>query len=69
MASDLLEGTAEVHSSSALVIGGGLVGLEPADFLSAQGKRVTLVEMLPDVGADMVGKVEYDETRLATISG
>jgi len=53
LASDLLEGAAEVHSPSALVVGGGLVGLETADFLSAKGKKVTLVEMLPDVGADM----------------
>ena len=53
LSSDLFEGAAEVHSSSALVIGGGLVGLETADFLSAQGKKVTLVEMMPDVGADM----------------
>ena len=53
LASDLLEGAAAVRSPSALVIGGGLVGLETADFLSAKGKKVTLVEMLPDTGADM----------------
>ncbi len=29
-----------------LVVGGGLIGMETADFLSAQGKEVTLVEML-----------------------
>jgi pyruvate/2-oxoglutarate dehydrogenase complex dihydrolipoamide dehydrogenase (E3) component len=53
LASDLLEELAEVPSSKAFVIGGGLVGLETADFLSGQGKEVTLVEMLPDVGTDM----------------
>jgi NADPH-dependent 2,4-dienoyl-CoA reductase/sulfur reductase-like enzyme len=29
------------------------VGLETADFLASQGKRITLVEMLEDVGGDM----------------
>jgi len=32
-----------------LVIGGGMVGCEVADFLSARGKRVVLTEMLPDI--------------------
>ena len=50
---DVLEAVAEVRSSSVLVIGGGLVGLETADFLCGQGRKVTLVEMLPDVGSDM----------------
>lgn len=31
------------------VIGGGLVGMEVADFLADQGKQVTVVEMLEDV--------------------
>jgi len=53
LAADLLEGAAQVTTSSALVIGGGLVGLETADFLAIQGVKVTLVEMLDDVGGDM----------------
>jgi 2,4-dienoyl-CoA reductase-like NADH-dependent reductase (Old Yellow Enzyme family)/thioredoxin reductase len=53
LASDVLGGTNEVESLSAAVIGGGLVGLEVADYLASQGKRVTIVEMLPDVGTDM----------------
>jgi 2,4-dienoyl-CoA reductase-like NADH-dependent reductase (Old Yellow Enzyme family)/thioredoxin reductase len=53
LATDALEGTVSVETASAFVIGGGLIGLEVADFLAAQGKRVTLVEMLPEVGADM----------------
>lgn len=36
-----------------LVVGGGLVGLEVADFLSAQGKQVVLVEMRGEVGEDL----------------
>jgi 2,4-dienoyl-CoA reductase-like NADH-dependent reductase (Old Yellow Enzyme family)/thioredoxin reductase len=53
LATDLLEGANGVGTSTAFVIGGGLVGLEVADLLGAQGKKVTLVEMLEDVGGDM----------------
>jgi 2,4-dienoyl-CoA reductase (NADPH2) len=53
LASDLLEGVGQLETSSALVIGGGLVGLEVADLLASQGKKVSVVEMLPDVGGDM----------------
>jgi 2,4-dienoyl-CoA reductase-like NADH-dependent reductase (Old Yellow Enzyme family)/thioredoxin reductase len=53
LASDLLEGMEQVETPTAFVIGGGLVGLESADYLAALGVRVTLVEMLPDVGMDM----------------
>jgi NADPH-dependent 2,4-dienoyl-CoA reductase/sulfur reductase-like enzyme len=53
LASDLLEGAEHVETPTAFVIGGGLVGLEIADLLASQGKRVTVVEMLPEVGADM----------------
>ncbi len=53
LAADLLEGGEEVTTESALVIGGGLVGLETAHYLCSQGKKVTVVEMLPEVGGDM----------------
>jgi NADPH-dependent 2,4-dienoyl-CoA reductase/sulfur reductase-like enzyme len=53
LAADLLDGAAAVETGSAFVVGGGLVGLETADFLAGQGKRVTLVEMLDGVGGDM----------------
>jgi pyruvate/2-oxoglutarate dehydrogenase complex dihydrolipoamide dehydrogenase (E3) component len=36
------------------VIGGGLVGAETADFLSAKGHQVTLIEMLSEVAIDAV---------------
>jgi 2,4-dienoyl-CoA reductase-like NADH-dependent reductase (Old Yellow Enzyme family)/thioredoxin reductase len=36
-----------------LVIGGGLVGCELADFLSSKGKKVILMEMLPSIASDM----------------
>lgn len=36
-----------------LIIGGGLVGCEVADFLSQRGKVVTLVEMLPTIAPNI----------------
>lgn len=35
------------------VVGGGLVGCETAQFLVEQGKRVTIIEMLDELGADI----------------
>ncbi|MGD8855315.1 MAG: FAD-dependent oxidoreductase [Chloroflexota bacterium] len=52
-ASDLLDGGHEINTATAFVIGGGLVGLETADYLAARGVVVTLVEMLDQVGADI----------------
>jgi 2,4-dienoyl-CoA reductase-like NADH-dependent reductase (Old Yellow Enzyme family)/thioredoxin reductase len=53
LATDALQGETAIETASAFMIGGGLIGLEAADFLAARGKQVTLVEMLPEVGADM----------------
>ena len=36
-----------------LVVGGGMVGCETADFLAEKGKKVTVVEMLPAIAQDM----------------
>ena len=52
-AHDLLDGRAEVKTETAFVIGGGLVGLETADYLASKGKRVTVVEMMDAIGGDM----------------
>jgi len=52
MADDVLTGKAQV-GQRVLVVGGGLVGLETAEFLAAQSKAVILVEMLPEVGMDI----------------
>lgn len=38
-----------------LILGGGMVGMETAEFLSSKGCRVTVVEMLPKLAADMEG--------------
>lgn len=82
-ATELLNGGQDVETAAALVIGGGLVGLETADFLAARGKRVTLVEMLDAVGAEMDplaktmilkrlaqhGVVIYTGTRVVRLAG
>jgi len=52
---DVLKGEARPGRNS-LIIGGGLVGAETADFLAQfRGRKVTLVEMLPDIAGDMGG--------------
>jgi len=53
MAGDVLSEHTQVQTQTALVIGGGLVGLETADYLTAHDVSVTLVEMLSDIGGDM----------------
>ncbi|MCG6956578.1 MAG: FAD-dependent oxidoreductase [Gemmatimonadetes bacterium] len=53
LATDVLEGRVDVDTPHALLIGGGLVGLEAADFLAARGTKVTLVEMQEEVGTGL----------------
>ena len=52
LAQEVLSGQAVV-GNHVLVIGGGMVGCETADFLEERGKRVTLVEMLPELATNM----------------
>ena len=40
-------------SGTAVVIGGGLVGMEAAEYLAENGCKVTVLEMLPEVCADI----------------
>ena len=50
---DVLAGKVQLGDRVA-VIGGGDVGCETAEFLAAQGKPVTILEMLPDVAPELV---------------
>ncbi|RPJ62715.1 MAG: FAD-binding protein [Dehalococcoidia bacterium] len=43
----------EVQGDNVLVIGGGLVGCETADYLAGQEKKVTIVEMLKSTAKDI----------------
>lgn len=51
---DVLDGKKPV-GANVLIVGGGMVGTETADFLGEHGHRVTIVEMLPDVASDVEG--------------
>ena len=48
----VLRGRLEV-GENVVVVGGGLIGIETAEFLSDQGKQVTVCEMLTSVAADV----------------
>jgi len=48
---EVLEGTKPV-GLKVLIVGGGLIGAETADFLGEHGHQVTIVEMLPKIALD-----------------
>jgi 2,4-dienoyl-CoA reductase-like NADH-dependent reductase (Old Yellow Enzyme family)/thioredoxin reductase len=52
---ELLEAENLPSDDRVMVIGGGYVGLEAADTLAAAGNEVVVVELLPDLGGDMLG--------------
>lgn len=52
-ANDVLSGKVDLHGS-AVVIGGGLVGAETADHIAVHNYKTTIVEMRPEIAADMV---------------
>lgn len=51
-AHEVLEKNLAFLGEAVLVVGGGLVGCEVADYLSQRGSKVTLVEMLPKIAGD-----------------
>lgn len=51
-AQDALRGRVEARQK-VVIIGGGMVGCEIADYLSDKGKKVTVMEMLPEMAKDM----------------
>jgi 2,4-dienoyl-CoA reductase-like NADH-dependent reductase (Old Yellow Enzyme family)/thioredoxin reductase len=55
-ASDVLAGRASVKER-VVVVGGGMIGAETAEFLAEKGRRVTILEMLGRIGMDMVPMV------------
>jgi len=50
---DVLAGTRKVDGRRVVIVGGGQVGCETAEFLAEQGKQVTILEMLQDLALDM----------------
>ena len=55
-ANDVLAGSASVKER-VVVVGGGMIGAETAEFLAEKGKKVTILEMLGRIGIDMVPMV------------
>ena len=49
---EVLKGTAPV-GDIVVVLGGGMIGVETAEFLADQGKQVTVVEMLKSIASDV----------------
>lgn len=58
LARDVLLGRAAA-GARVLIVGGGLVGVDTAEFLSVQEKDVTLIEMLPTIAEDMENYRRY----------
>ena len=58
---DVLNGVAET-GQNVLIVGGGLVGLETAEYLAMLNKTITIIEMQDEVGKDM-----YYATKMFTM--
>ena len=55
---DALSGSVEI-GRKVLIVGGGGIGAEAADYFSEEGKEVTLVEMLEGIALDLVGHLQH----------
>lgn len=51
-ATDVLTGRKKT-GQNVIIIGGGMVGCETAEFLASKGKKVTIVELLPQIARDV----------------
>jgi pyruvate/2-oxoglutarate dehydrogenase complex dihydrolipoamide dehydrogenase (E3) component len=58
VATDVLEGTIKT-GEEVVVVGGGMVGCELAEFLAPQGKKVTVLEAMAKVGRDIPRVVRW----------
>jgi len=63
---DILGGNVARHAKNVIIIGGGMVGCETADFLADPGDNlitgrtnVTIIEMLRDIALDMSPEARY----------
>lgn len=71
---DLLDGK-ESCGSKVLVVGGGMVGCETADFLAERGHDVTVIELRDEIGADVISEhrkflmKDFDEYKVKSITG
>jgi 2,4-dienoyl-CoA reductase-like NADH-dependent reductase (Old Yellow Enzyme family)/thioredoxin reductase len=49
----VIRGDDRIKAQTVVIIGGGLVGLEAAEVLTEQGKKIIIVEMLDEIGKDV----------------
>jgi len=49
----VISGESLIQATNIVVVGGGLIGLEAMEVLLGQGKNITIVEMLNEVGKDL----------------
>ncbi|WP_411680818.1 FAD-dependent oxidoreductase [Clostridium thailandense] len=70
---DLLDGK-ESCGKKVLVVGGGMVGCETADFLGEQEHEVTVIELRDEVGADVISEhrkflmKNFEEHKIKTVT-
>jgi 2,4-dienoyl-CoA reductase-like NADH-dependent reductase (Old Yellow Enzyme family)/NADPH-dependent 2,4-dienoyl-CoA reductase/sulfur reductase-like enzyme len=57
LATDLLEGKKCITGNRVLIVGGGFVGSETADFLGDYGYDITIMDMVSDIATDEQGSV------------
>ena len=57
---DVLSGKAKVPGDNVVIAGGGLVGCETALFLSREGRKITIIEMLEELAVDMEPITRFD---------
>lgn len=55
---EVLEGKKTV-SDKVLIVGGGLVGCETADFLGEYGHKITIIDVLPEIATDLAAGEQY----------
>ncbi len=61
MAVDVLKGTSST-GDNVVIIGGGMIGCETAEFLRSQGKDVSIIEMLPKIARDIGPATKWSVT-------
>jgi len=50
---DILKSDIKLKEEKVVILGGGVVGCETAEYLAKKGKKVTVIEMLPRIAQDM----------------
>lgn len=69
VASDILTEKVQLTGKKIVVAGGGLTGMETAEFLQLKGNEVTDIDMLPGLGLGAFPLVVMDETSRVAQSG